>query len=413
MSLNNIEEHGSDLIIKKAVNAQDAIVGDILRYKITVINKSKKFVDNVIIIDPLISELEFINGSVILEESNLLNENILAGVHIGCLKPDEIKILSFDARILSKPKIGYIENSAIVKFCYENNSVDHSTIMDTISNTVSTRVDIADIKIIKKANKKVVSIGELISYEVNLINVGTLQARNILFKDKLPSEVNLVDNSFKINGNRVNSINDYMEIYVGTINPSENIIISYDVIVKASNCSGILINKSYIKFNYNLPKGRSGEKKCVCKSTEDSEVKLGISTFKLLSVYDNLCIPEDNPDIEEVNDINVDTEILKYYIIRTPSVTSNEGQKLTGYKLVVRGLLRESIEYTAKVSEQSIHFANFSIPFSTFIILPNNFKVDNKIDVRTNIKDIYFKKVNKRELFKNITLLINVKIISY
>ena len=52
---------------------------------------------------------------------------------------------------------------------------------------------------------------------------------------------------------------------------------------------------------------------------------------------------------------------------------SREGQILTGWKLIIEGVLDHKIEYVADLPEQSVHSAHFRVPFSTFIILPEDF----------------------------------------
>lgn len=402
----------NNITIEKSVDKENVIVGDCIKYNVTVINEGDILINNVTIIDMLDSALEFKSGSIILGDLPLPDENILSGVDIGCLAPGQIKILTFRARVICRPSVGYIENSAVAKFYYDVNQNRCLRIMDKTSNIVCIKVDVADLQIIKNADKDKVSIGEYIEYEVEVTNVGTLQARNILFSDKIPKEVSLVEDTFEVDGRVVNNIGQDIDVYIGSLYPGESIRVSYVVKVNSSNCSGLLVNKASAKFNYNLYKDSFGEKLSSCSDYGVSEVRIGISTFKQLSIDDTLCIPDVKPDIEEINDMNVEGEIIECHVISTPSVISNEGQTLSGYKLIVRGVLREIIEYTADTAEQSVHSAHYSLPFSSFIVLPENYVPGSKLDVAVEVEDIYYKKIDPRCFFKNITILINVKIMS-
>ncbi|MEG2354357.1 MAG: DUF3794 domain-containing protein, partial [Clostridium sp.] len=102
-------------------------------------------------------------------------------------------------------------------------------------------------------------------------------------------------------------------------------------------------------------------------------------------------------------------EVLKFHMIKTPVIRSNEGQILTGYKLIVHGVINEVIEYTADEAEQSVHSAHYSIPFTTFIVLPENYSSGN-VEVHPVVEDIYFKQVDSRTVFANATILIKVAI---
>ena len=67
-----------------------------------------------------------------------------------------------------------------------------------------------------------------------------------------------------------------------------------------------------------------------------------ISTQKIKSLS-NLSL-----GFEEILDCFVDVEIRDVNVIKTPTGTSQEGQKLTGYKAVIEGYLLRKIEYIAE-----------------------------------------------------------------
>ncbi|MGG7178579.1 SPOCS domain-containing protein [Clostridium paraputrificum] len=402
----------NSLVIQKSVNKEHAIVGDTLKYTATVINEGDTLIENIVVIDTLASELEFKTGSVKLGNIPLPDDNVLSGINIGCLKPGEIKTISFKAKIIERPASCYIKNTTTAKFSHDSNLDSNWSVSDVTSNEVCVRVDIADIEIIKKSNRETASRGDIICYEIKLINVGTLEARNILFIDKLPDEVSLVNDAIEVNGQRINNVGNDIEVYIGTIEAGDCSVVRYKVRVKSSGCKGAIINKAFVKFNYNLCKSSYGEVISRCKEECISEVKLGISTFKQISIDDNLCIPEVKPDIEEINDMKVEAKIVECHVIKTTNNISNEGQILSGYKLIVRGVLKEFIEYTSNTEEQSVHSAHYSIPFSTFIVLPSNFVIGSKIDVEAKVEDVYHKLINCRCFFKNVTLLINAKVMS-
>lgn len=408
----NKDVHENNITIEKSVDKENTIVGDTVKYSITVTNKENTLINNITIIDTVDSALTFVIGSVVVDGVKEESENVLEGVDIGPLKPGEVKTLTFEANVLNMPQCGYIENSAIAKFYYDPHLNGNLEIMDKTSNIVCIKIDIADIKIVKTADKEKASIGDTVNYKVTLTNVGTLEAKNILFLDNIPLEVNLVSDSLSVNGKVINYSDNDIDVYVGSVLPGESINITYKVILKSSNCSGLLINTASVKFNYSLCNWKFGEKVATSSEMATCEVKVGINTFKQISIDENLCIPEVKPDIEEINDIKVEAEILGCHVISTPNITSNEGQILCGYKLIVRGVLKEFLEYTSETKEQSVHSAHYSIPFSSFIILPPNYTLGSKIDVEAKVEDVYYKLIDNRCFFKNVTLLIKAKIMS-
>ena len=69
------------------------------------------------------------------------------------------------------------------------------------------------------------------------------------------------------------------------------------------------------------------------------------------------------------------------------------------------------IEYTALEATQSVHSAHYSIPFSTFVVLPEDYIVGSKLDVEGMVEDIYYNSTDIRNFFQNTTAMINVKIL--
>ena len=85
---------------------------------------------------------------------------------------------------------------------------------------------------------------------------------------------------------------------------------------------------------------------------------------------------------------------------------NQEGTFLTGRKLVVEGILRQKIVYTACLPDQPVHSAHFEIPFSAFIILKSTVSLDDNFCVDICVEDVFVKVFNCRDIFKNVTLFL-------
>ena len=88
-----------------------------------------------------------------------------------------------------------------------------------------------------------------------------------------------------------------------------------------------------------------------------------------------------------------------------------ENQPITGYKLVVHGVLNLVIEYTALEARQGVHSAHYTIPFSTFVVLPEDYVVGSNLDVEGIVEDVYYNSTDIRNFFQNTMAMINVKIL--
>lgn len=82
--------------------------------------------------------------------------------------------------------------------------------------------------------------------------------------------------------------------------------------------------------------------------------------YTQFSVLERLEIPEVKPDVEQINTLLIEAEITGTRNIFTP----------VGVKVVIEGILRQKVIYTALVETQSVHSAHFEHPFCTFIDIP-------------------------------------------
>lgn len=156
------------------------------------------------------------------------------------------------------------------------------------------------------------------------------------------------------------------------------------------------------------------EKALQCSPTSDKWVQ-----FFIPEIVD---IPPQKPDMEGIVGVNSCIEIVSQRVVKTPIVqgyikadgTVVEGSDipnaecttLTGRKLIIEGLLKQKVIYTALVDEQSLHSASFSIPFSVFIIIDKDTPLTKTFKLYSYIEDIYACMLSERSVFKNTTVFI-------
>jgi hypothetical protein len=142
-----------------------------------------------------------------------------------------------------------------------------------------------------------------------------------------------------------------------------------------------------------------------------------------ITISENLILPPEKPDIEQLISVNTVVKIIRTKVIVTPSTEkcpSFEGKLLTGRKLIVEGELCQLITYTADFPNQPVHSAHFTVPFSAFIVIPKKIRILNKctccetchdslfIKFRVNacVEDIFIQEIDKRKIFKNVLLFL-------
>lgn len=75
----------------------------------------------------------------------------------------------------------------------------------------------------------------------------------------------------------------------------------------------------------------------------------------------NVCIPCQKPEMESINEIKATICINKYKLLNT----------ILGPKILINGVIKIKVIYTAKNIEQSLHSAHWDIEFCDFILLDN------------------------------------------
>lgn len=155
--------------------------------------------------------------------------------------------------------------------------------------------------------------------------------------------------------------------------------------------------------------------------TPFSELPVNPLYFTEIAIPETVCIPCAKPDMEELVSVALDAQVISTRLVRTAIGTSNEGQILTGYKLIIELKLRQKVKYIADEPTQSVHAAHFEKTVSSvFVVVPPSIIVggvtypiedlfhQNRLVVTPYIEDIYAKPLNKRCVFKNITVLVDV-----
>ncbi|AOR24023.1 DUF11 domain-containing protein [Clostridium taeniosporum] len=399
-----------ELIIRKKSLVVEAIVGDIVKFKILAENEGNVDLDNIIIRDILKPELKFLDNTIKINGLSEPNESILSGINIGLLKVGCTKEITFDAEIISRPKSGIVTNVSIGQYQYSIPGEDKLREGNAVSNENSILIQLASIMITKKCNKDNISLGDEITYIINLENDGTLEVENIVVKEEIEESLTLIDGKFNIDNQVVNNIDLSKGILIGNLKVGEKRIIGYSVKYDKASSYGRIINTTKVNFDYKQSTGLVFRGKEI---ENKLEVTSTISTFKYLSRSEKIYKEKDKPFIGEVDNVSADIDILEYHIVKTIEGKSNEGQKLTGYKIVLQGIIKEVIEYSSDECNRSIYITNEHIPFSTFIVLPDNFKIGSKINIDYSIEDISFERRNKVSVYTNICLLFVAKIRPY
>ncbi|MEG0307473.1 MAG: DUF3794 domain-containing protein [Clostridium sp.] len=151
---------------------------------------------------------------------------------------------------------------------------------------------------------------------------------------------------------------------------------------------------------------------CDDPSRFDTEIQ---DSWTQITVPEILPLPDCYPDIEDLERIYINVKIDSARVIDTPSkvlngrlIENQEGTTLTGRKLLVDGIICQTIVYTADTCVQSLHSVNFKYPFCTFIVIPDDETPIEltKYCVEACVEDVFAKVLNGRVIFKSVSLFL-------
>ncbi|WMJ80619.1 CARDB domain-containing protein [Clostridium sp. MB40-C1] len=400
----DVEVKVAKLEVVKSVDKTAVKVGDTLTYIVTIKNTGNVPANDVVFKDQIPQGTSFVSGSVTINGMPDVGANPEAGFNIGTINPGETILVSFTVKIELRPTPPQVVNVAVVDYNFIVDPTRPPIEKSDTSNEVVTQVEIVQVDVLKSADKTFVIKGDTITYTVIITNSSTIPVNDVVFTDPIPDGTSFVPGSVTINGNLAGG-NPSTGINLGTLDSGETVKVSFKVKVDFVPCPPRILNKAFVSFNYVLGDNIIEE----TVESNSSIIDIGPTSFKQLSREEYVKIPVQKPDIEEILNIVVDIEITNTKVIKTPIITSLEGQNLTGFKLIVEGVLNQKVEYIACDEKQSVHAAHFRVPFSTFIILPESYVEGTNIEIEAIVEDIYSKLVNKRTVFKNITFMILAK----
>ncbi|MDU2064479.1 MAG: DUF3794 domain-containing protein [Sporomusaceae bacterium] len=146
---------------------------------------------------------------------------------------------------------------------------------------------------------------------------------------------------------------------------------------------------------------------------QDTDDRVKTGAWTQISVLEVFKLPANKPDIATLNKVLIEVQIISSRVVNTPvgpcpTRENLEGTRLTGKKLVVEGMLKQKIVYTAARPDQPVFSAHFDAMFSAFIVLNPNADL-KEFCVEACIEDVFAIPFNPREVFKNVTLFLQAK----
>ncbi|MGL4453707.1 MAG: DUF11 domain-containing protein [Sarcina sp.] len=425
-----------NLKVHKSVDKLFASVDDILTYKIMIDNLEGRPAYNVILQDNLPAGTTYIINSLRLNGYQQSGAYPQLGFLIQRINPNSRVIITFEVSINSGRPLpkevgnfstiivseGYAINTNAVSTkietlnCYEENNknkcsekeeyyqkeVYEKKYCDDISLNIQEQTGLnlfdycteqiecrkkehyLNLSIIKVADRKIVEFNNVITYKIDIKNNEEINLFNIQLVDFRDEVLEFVRGSLIFNGRKINvaTLDKFMNI--GDLASGEECRIEYKMKVRSTTKDGYIRNSIYAKCSYSinqkdLIEGRT--KKCNLKT------KVRAMSFKTYNFNRLVEIQEYDTDEISIEDIDIDVTLGDKYVLMGKKLKDNEGKILSGYQLKFFGTIDVLVQYSILNSEIEVRVKAWSIPFSSYLVLPPDYEQSDNIDIQYRIED--------------------------
>lgn len=246
-NITNVTIQQAALTSVKTVTPTVAEIGDTLTYTVTLQNTGNILLSNLIFNDPDPNGTAFIPGSVTVNGvASSGNPDI--GIPLQQLNPGGTIVVQYQATVISIPVQNPVTNIAVTNYEYIPSIGQPAVRGTSISNGAQTTIQQIDATLTKSVNVTFATIGDSITYTIQLTNNSTVPLLNAVLTDTIQSQTTYIPGSLTVNG-VPNSNNPNTGIVLGTIEVGGTRIIVFNVNVNAIPTSNQITNQSSLNYD--------------------------------------------------------------------------------------------------------------------------------------------------------------------
>ncbi|MGW7160006.1 hypothetical protein [Paenibacillus taichungensis] len=262
-------------LVLNADRAQ-TFVGDIVTYNLLVSNPGFIIGNDGRVTIPLPKGIEFLPGSVIVNEIFVPETTPDSGIMIGEVLPGESVPIQFRVQVTGGSIAEKLTIQAVLEY------VSGDTLENVYSNVATLQIIQPRISIAKSVNPPIATPGDTVQYQITVHNEGSF-AVDAIVTDFLPSGMRYVEGSLGWNGVKRLGTNPVKGINLGTLTARSVVNIQFEVHLTEQE-RGVpavfeLMNQARLIYTFRLPDSRSVQR-IISSNTAVIQLK-----FPIISVH--------------------------------------------------------------------------------------------------------------------------------
>lgn len=271
--VNTVDFFGDN--IKKYLSDKFVEINDEIEYIYEIKNGGNIVGGNVVLREDIPRELEFVEGSVVINDIPFKYVNPCDGISLGSIRSGEEICVKFKVLASLVTKRGEFESIGTLSYGELSNPFDNPRIQTLSTGIVKGFIESPCIEIIKSINKKEAIVDEIVSFKVELINTGNVSIKNIKLYEEKHEELKVKMETLKYNGREHSGENMNSWISIESLEVGEKIVITYDSKIVKTQKGGEIYSASKATYSYIL------HERNLSKEVYSNKVKLLIERAKL------------------------------------------------------------------------------------------------------------------------------------
>ncbi|MCR8746291.1 DUF7507 domain-containing protein [Romboutsia lituseburensis] len=267
------------LNLAKVVDKSYATIGDTLNYSITINNTGNANATNIVFKDMIQSNATFVSGSVKINGTTQSTYDPNKGFILSDIPGYGTTTVTFAVTVQTLPTSYIIYNAATTSYSYYINPNNPIITTQSTSNTVTTMINIGLLTATKSVSKAYATVGDILTYTVNIVNTGNVVASSINFRDVIPTGLTFVTGSVTINGTFYTTYDPYASFTLGNISPGATVVVTFNAAVASLPTPSLVSNTANITFSYYVNPSGSIIVAQVNSNTVTTQINVGTITL--------------------------------------------------------------------------------------------------------------------------------------